>query len=82
MIDIIPNTQYTIHNTRYTLVYALQWSIVLPFPVYIYIILYLHNIITCSQYSQESPPFQDAHFPTTSEGLQSVCKLSFRVFNR
>ena len=38
--------------------------------------------ITCSQYSQECPPFQDAPFPTSPEGLQSVCKLSFRVFNR
>ena len=41
-----------------------------------------HNIITCSQYSQEWLPFKDAPFPTSPEGLQSVCKLSFHVFNR
>jgi len=30
----------------------------------------------CLTHSQECPPFQDAPFPTSPEGLQSVCKLS------
>lgn len=43
---------------------------------HIVLIIYSHTIITCSQYNQECPPFQDAPFPTTPEGLQSVCSLS------
>jgi len=56
----------------------LAWPIVLH-SLYIYILQLFssHNIITCSKYSQECPPFQDAPFPTSPEGLQSVCKLSF-----
>ena len=36
----------------------------------------------CLTHSQECPPFQDATFPKSPEDLQSVCKLSFRIFNR
>jgi len=69
----------TIGFIMHSLGYALQWSIVLPLPVYIFThcTFCSDNIITCSQYSQECPPF-----PTSPEGLQSVCKLSFHVFNR
>jgi len=35
----------------------------------------------CLTHSQEGPSFQDAPFPTSPEGLQSVCKLSSRIFN-
>ena len=50
--------------------------------IYILYLFCSHNIITCSQYSQECPPFQGAPFLTIPEGLQSVCKLSLHVFNR
>jgi len=47
-----------------------------PLPVYIFIFC-SHNIITCSQYSRECPPFQDAPFPTSLEGLSLSASCHF-----